>query len=70
MLEMLKAASRAGRMVRGAPYSAPEATPVGAALSGCLMRFAIFAMFLLISFFLMVALVGGSVFQLFSAYYF
>jgi hypothetical protein len=34
------------------------------------MRFAIFAMFLLISFFLMVALVGGSVFQLFSAYYF
>ena len=67
MLEILRAASRAGRMSRGATYTAPEAPPVGAALSGCLMRFVILAMFLLISFFLMLSLVGGS---LFGGYYF
>ncbi len=67
MLEILRAASRAGRMSRGATYTAPEAPPVGAALGGCLMRFVILAMFLLISFFLMLALVGGS---LFGGYYF
>ena len=66
MLEILRAASRAGRMSRGATYTAPEAPPVGAALGGCLMRFVILAMFLLISFFLMLSLVGGS---LFGGYY-
>lgn len=44
-----------------------EAPPVGAALGGCLMRFVILAMFLLISFVLMLSLVGGS---LFGGYYF
>jgi len=63
MLEILRAASRAGRMSRGATYTAPEAPPVGAALGGCLMRFVILAMFLLI----MLSLVGGA---LFGPYYF
>ncbi|EIM26747.1 hypothetical protein MicloDRAFT_00032970 [Microvirga lotononidis] len=67
MLEILRAASRAGHMSRGATYTTPEAPPVGAALGGCLMRFVILAMFLLISFFLMLSLVGGS---LFGGYYF
>ncbi len=67
MLEILRAASRAGRMSREATYTTPEAPPVGAALGGCLMRFVILAMFLLISFFLMLSLVGGS---LFGSYYF
>ena len=66
-LEILRAASRAGRMSRGATYTTPEAPPVGASLGGCLMRFVILAMFLLISFFLMLSLVGGS---LFGGYYF
>jgi hypothetical protein len=70
MLEILRAASRAGRMSRGATYSTPEAPPVGAALGGCLMRFVLLAMFLLMVFFLMVSLVGGSLFQLFGGYYF
>jgi hypothetical protein len=70
MLEILRAASRAGRTSRGATYTTPEAPPVGAALGGCLMRFVILAMFLLIAFFLMLSLVGGSLFQLFGAYYF
>ena len=67
MLEILRAASRAGRMSRGATYTTPEAPPVGAALGGCLMRFVILVMFLLIGFFVMVSLVGGS---LFGSYYF
>ena len=67
MLEILRAASRASRMSRRATYTTPEAPPVGAALGGCLMRFVILAMFLLISFFLMLSLVGGS---LFGGYYF
>ncbi|MBQ0819798.1 hypothetical protein KBI52_06135 [Microvirga sp. HBU67558] len=67
MLEILRAASRAGRMSRGATYTTPEPPPVGAALGGCLMRFVILAMFLLIGFFLMLSLVGGS---LFGGYYY
>jgi len=70
MLEILRAASRAGRMSRGATYGTPEAPPVGAALGGCLMRFVLLAMFLLIIFFLMLSLVGGSLFQMFGGYYF
>lgn len=69
MLELLRAASRAGRMSRGPPYTAPEVPPVGAALGGCLMRFVILAMFLLIIFVLMLSLVGGSLFQMFGGYY-
>lgn len=67
MLEILRAAARAGRMSRGGTYTTPEAPPVGAALGGCLMRFVILAMFLLIGFFVMVSLVGGS---LFGGYYY
>jgi hypothetical protein len=67
ILEILRAASRAGRMSRGATYTTSEIPPVGAALGGCLMRFVILAMFLLISFFLMLSLVGGS---MFGGYYF
>ena len=67
MLEILRAASRAGRMSRGATYTTPEAPPVGAALGGCLMRFVILAIFLFITFALMVSLIGGS---LFAPYYF
>ncbi|WP_262268632.1 hypothetical protein [Microvirga yunnanensis] len=67
MLEILRAASRAGRLSRGAPYATPEAPPVGAALGGCLMRFVILAMVLLVGFFLMLSLVGGS---LLGGYYY
>lgn len=70
MLEILRAASRVGRMSRGAPYIPPEVPPVGAAMGGCLMRFLFLAMFLLIIFFLMLSLVGGSLFQMFGSYYF
>jgi len=67
MLEILRAASRAGRLSRGAPYATPEAPPVGAALGGCLMRFVILAMVLLVGFVLMLSLVGGS---LLGGYYY
>ena len=67
MLEILRAASRAGRMSRGATYTTPEAPPVGAALGGCLMRFVILAIFLFIMLSLMLSLIGGS---LFGPYYF
>jgi len=70
MLEILRAASRAGRMSRGATYTTPEAPPVGAALGGCLIRFVLLAMFLLIIFSLMLSLVGGSLFQMVGGYYF
>ena len=70
MLEILRAASRAGRMSRGVTYTAPEAPPVGAALGGCVMRFVIVVMFLLILVSLMLALVGGSLLQMFGGYYF
>lgn len=70
MRELLRAASRAGRISRGATYTTPEAPPVGVALGGCLMRFVILAMFLLIIFFLMLSLVGGSLLQTFGGYYF
>ena len=63
MLEILRAASRSGRLSRGATYTTPEAPLVGAVLGGCLMRFVILAMFLLI----MLSLVGGA---LFGPYYF
>jgi hypothetical protein len=69
ILEILRAASRVGRMSRGAPYTTSEVPPVGAALGGCLMRFVILAMFLLIIFFLMLSLAGGSLFQMFGGYY-
>jgi hypothetical protein len=67
MLEILRAASRAGRMSRGATYTTAETPPVGAALGGCLMRFVILAIFLFITFALMVSLIGGS---LFAPYFF
>lgn len=70
MLEILRAASRARPISRGATYAAPGAAPVGAALGGCLMRFVMLAMFLLIIFFLMIALLGGSLLQMFGGYYF
>ena len=58
MLEILRAASRVGRISRGATYTTPEAPPVGVALGGCLMRFVILAIFLVI----MLSLVGGALF--------
>jgi hypothetical protein len=70
MLEILRAASRVRPMSRGAAYTAPEAPPAGAALGGCLMRFVILAMFLLVIFFLMIALLGGSLLQILGGYYF
>jgi len=70
LLEILRAASRAGRMSRGAAYTTPEVPPVGAALGGCLMRFVILAMFLLIIIFLMLPLLGGALLQIFGGYYF
>jgi hypothetical protein len=69
MLELLRAASRAGRMSRGGTYTT-GGPPVGAALGGCLMRFVIFAIFLLVVFFLTLSLLGGSLFQMFGVYYF
>jgi hypothetical protein len=54
-------------MSRGATYTTAETPPVGAALGGCLMRFVILAIFLFITFALMVSLIGGS---LFAPYFF
>jgi hypothetical protein len=70
MLEILRAASRASRLSRGATYTTPEAPPVGAVLGGCLMRFILLMMFLLILFTLMVSLLGGSLVQMFGPYSF
>lgn len=70
MLEIFRAASRTSRMSPRATYTAPATPPVGAALGGCLMRFVILAMFLVFMFVLMLSFVGGSLFELFSAYYF
>ena len=70
MLEILRAASRATRIGRRPTYTTPERTPVGASLGGCLMRFVILAMFLLIIIPLMLTLLGGSLFQMFGSYYF
>jgi hypothetical protein len=71
MLEILRAASRATRMGRSpTSYTTAERPPVGASLGGCLMRFVILAMFLLIIVPLMLSLLGGSLFQMFGSYYF
>jgi hypothetical protein len=68
MLEMLRAASRAGRKSRGVTYTT-EAPPAGAAPGGCLMRFVIFVIFLFIVLWLLLSLVGGSLLQMFGGYY-
>jgi len=70
MLEILRAASRAGRMSRGAAYPTRETPPVGAALGGCLMRFVFLVMFLFIILTLMLSLLGGSFLQMLGGYYF
>ncbi|GEO17989.1 hypothetical protein [Microvirga aerophila] len=70
MLEILRAASRAGRMSRGGTYTTSEAPPVGAALGGCLTRFVIIVIFLLVMLGLMLSLIGASLFQMFEPYYF
>ncbi|MBO1909168.1 hypothetical protein KHP60_19870 [Microvirga sp. 3-52] len=69
MLEILRAAARTGRKSGGVAYTPSEAPAAGAALGGCLMRFVILAMFLLLVFFLMLSLVGGSLLQMFGGYY-
>jgi hypothetical protein len=68
MLEILRAASRAGRLPGGRTYDAREAPPVGSVLSGCLARFVILVIFLLIAFSLMLSLVGGSLFEMLEPY--
>ena len=69
MLEILRAASRAGRRPRDVTYL-PEAPPVGAAFGGCLMRFVILVIFMLIVFSFMLSMVGGSLIQMFGGYYY
>jgi hypothetical protein len=70
MLEILRAASRVGRMSRGVTYTTSEAPPVGAALGGCLMRLVILAIFFLVLVMLMLSFVGGSLLQMFGSFYF
>jgi hypothetical protein len=69
MLEILRAASRAGRRPRDVTY-VPEAPPAGAAFGGCLMRFVVLVIFMLIVFSFMLSMVGGSLIQMFGGYYY
>jgi hypothetical protein len=69
MLEILRAASRAGRRPRDVTY-VPEAPPAGAAFGGCLMRFIVLVMFMLIVFSFLLSMVGGSLIQMFGGYYY
>jgi hypothetical protein len=48
----------------------PEAPPVGAAFGGCLMRFIVLVMFMLIVLSFMLSMVGGSLVQMFGGYYY
>ena len=66
LLEILRAASRRPRDVT---YT-PEAPPAGAAFGGCLMRFIVLVMFMLIVFSFMLSMVGGSLIQMFGGYYY
>jgi hypothetical protein len=68
MLEMLRAASRAGRFPGRGSDEARETLPAGTMLGGCLARFVVLVIFLLIAFTLMLSLVGGSLFQMFEPY--
>jgi hypothetical protein len=70
MLDILRAASRGGRVPRRDTYGLPDAPRTGPALGGCLMRFVGLMIFLLIMFALLVSLVGGSLFQMLGMYYF
>ena len=65
LLEILRAASRRPRDVT----YIPEAPPAGAAFGGCLMRFIVLAMFMLIVFSFLLSMVGGSLIQMFGGYY-
>jgi hypothetical protein len=56
-------------MPRDETYTTSDGLPARAALGGCLMRFVILATFLLIIFFLMLSLVGGTLLQMFGGYY-
>jgi hypothetical protein len=67
MLEILKAASRAGRLP-GRAYDAREIPSAGSVLSGCLTRLVVLVIFLVFAFSLMLFLVGGSMFQMFEPY--
>ena len=69
MLEIIRAASRAGRRPRDVTY-VPEAPPAGAAFGGCLMRFVVLVIFMLIVFSFMLSMVGGSLIQMFGGYYY
>ncbi len=66
LLEILRAASRRPRDVT----YIPEAPPAGAAFGGCLMRFIVLVMFMLIVFSFMLSMVGGSLIQMFGGYYY
>ena len=68
MLEILRAASRTGRFPGGRTYDPGEVRPVGSVLGGCLARFVVMVIFLLIAFALMLSLVGGSLFQMLEPY--
>jgi hypothetical protein len=70
MLEILRAASRAGRMSRGAAHTDREVPPVGAALGSCLMRFVLLVIFMIIILMLMLPLVGGALLQMLGGYEF
>jgi hypothetical protein len=68
MLEILRAASRAGRLPGGRTYDPGEIRPAGSVLGGCLARFVVLMIFLLIAFALMLSLVGGSLLQMIDPY--
>jgi hypothetical protein len=66
--ELVRAATRFRRTpVRATPVPGPP--PTGLAVGGCLIRALFFAVFLLIAFLTMSIIVGGSLLQLFGAYY-
>ncbi len=69
MMEILRAAARAGRRPRDVTYI-PTARPVRPAFGGCVMRFVILIMFMLIVFSFMLSMVGGTLIQMFGGYYY
>jgi len=65
---MIEAAARARRMPWGhAPM--PDSSRVVLGLGGCLIRGLFLAIFLLFAFFTMSLMLGGSLLQMFGAYY-
>jgi hypothetical protein len=70
MREIFEAVGRAGRRSRGATYTTSDTPSARSARGGCLMRFLLLIMFLIIVLPLLLSLVGGALLQMLAGYYY